>query len=90
MRSKSDKNRAPPSPFVNTLLIQEICHNFREVGEKDVEREAPVISAGGPVHLSFSFVVRESERVMEENKKSINMFLLTNVALSFYTLLLQR
>lgn len=28
------------SPFINTLLIQEICHNFRGVRMNDVERDA--------------------------------------------------
>lgn len=51
MRSKSDKHLALPSPFINTVLIQEIRHNLREVGENDAEGEATVISAGGQVSI---------------------------------------
>lgn len=95
MKPEPDKRSLSPlkcSPFINTHLIEEICHNFRDVRVNDVEKGMQQwISAGvgGIIGcLFYSFGGRWERRGGES--KSTNMFRLTNLTLSFYTQLLQQ
>lgn len=49
MKPEPDKRLSLPSPFITAFLIQEICHNLREVQVNDVERDGTVDICRGKV-----------------------------------------